>query len=121
MLRTPQARRGTAFSFECPAERFLGVISDASRDADDAEIRGGEQVLRDVHPPLGEVADRGAAEHLPKARIEQGPRHRSFLSKLSNRPLVLRHPMQQSHRWSQHRVTQRSYPAMLGGRGSRQM
>jgi len=44
MLCTPPAGRGTAFSFECPAERFLGVISDASRDADDAEIRGAEGV-----------------------------------------------------------------------------
>jgi hypothetical protein len=40
MLCTPPAGRRSAFSFECPAERFLGVISDASRDADDAEIRG---------------------------------------------------------------------------------
>jgi hypothetical protein len=72
LSRSPPAGRGAALSFERPAERLFGVISDASSNADDAEVGRGEQVLRDLHAPFGEVADRGAAKHLPEARVEQG-------------------------------------------------
>src|SRR5436190_11853933 len=66
----PDARRLPVRSLERPAERLLRVVPDPPCDRADAEVGRREQVLGEVHAPLGEVADGRTAEDLAEARVE---------------------------------------------------
>ena len=107
-------------ALERAAERLLGVVADPAGDGGDAEVGRGEQLLGQVHAPLGEVADRRPAEHLAEALVEQRAGDRGAGGELGDRPVALRRAVQQRQRGREHRIAQRREPAVVGGgRGRR--
>src|SRR5690349_332926 len=65
----PVARSDLVLALEGPAERLLGLVADPACDRGDTEVGGGKQVLGEVHPPRGEVADRRHPQHGPEALV----------------------------------------------------
>jgi hypothetical protein len=45
-------------SLEGSTERFLGVVPDSVCDRGDTQVGRGEEILGQVHAPVGEVSDR---------------------------------------------------------------
>ena len=87
---SPASRRFAVRALEGAAERLLRFVADASGDRHDAEVGGVEQLLGEVHAPLGEVADRRPAEHLAEALVEHRPRHRGLGREVGDRPAPTR-------------------------------
>jgi len=73
MSGTPGARRLAVCALERTAERFLGIVANPAGDDADAQIGRRQEVLCEVHPPLGEVPDRRPAEDFAESGIEHGP------------------------------------------------
>src|SRR5690349_16215756 len=61
---TPRGRWVAGRPLERPTEGLLRLVAGATRDREHAEVGGGQQLAGDVHPPLGEVPDGGASEHV---------------------------------------------------------
>jgi pimeloyl-ACP methyl ester carboxylesterase len=65
--QAPGAGRDGTGSLEGTAERFLGVVPDTTGDGSDRA--SGKQILGQVHPPVGEVADGGSPQNLAHALL----------------------------------------------------
>ena len=66
--QAPGAGRDGTGSLEGTAERFLGVVPDTTGDVSD-RASAGKQILGQVHPPVGEVADGGSPQNLARALL----------------------------------------------------
>ena len=65
--RSPLARRPADKFLERPAESGFGFIADIMGYSGNLDVRIGEPLGCDLHPPLGQVLDRWTAHHLGKA------------------------------------------------------
>jgi hypothetical protein len=57
-------------ALEGAAERLLGVIAHPAGHRADRMVGGGEQILGQMHAPVGEVTDRRAAQHLTEPVVQ---------------------------------------------------
>jgi len=70
---TPHAWRLAVCALECAAEGFLSIVANPAGDNADAEIGRRQEILGEMHPPLGEVPDRRPAEDFAEPGVEHGP------------------------------------------------
>src|SRR3954469_8354158 len=93
--RAPHTGRPSVRPLEGTAEGLFGVVPDAPRNGADTEVGGGEEVLREMHAPFGQVADRRPAEHVTEARVEHRARHRCLAGEIGDRPVARGFAVQQ--------------------------
>ena len=118
----PGARGEPGRLLERPAERGLGVVPDLRADRGDLGAALGQEVGRDLHPPLGEVLHRRLADELGEPLGHVGAGRCRLLRQLGEGPGVSGPGMEQRQRPGrplrrEGRRASRSVPA-AGPRGS---
>ena len=101
---------------ERPAERGLRVVADLRADRGDLGAALGQEVGRDLHPPLRQVLHRRLADELGETLGQAGAGGCRLSSQVGEGPGVRGPAMQQRQRPPDHFVTESGEPAGLARR-----